>query len=390
MSQLKRPFPIIAGASMFVVQFALVGFSILHKTQHRMFLIALPVAAAVLLGSAVLLWSIPTFWRWASAVFFAIVTIGTVRNFVESPGVSTRESLLVLSLVLVLAWLVYALTLGRSVQGYVRDLALTATPATRKRERLIGTTAVFIAVGCVVGYTAYLNRLMRVMLANPAIHLESSPFVAVNPGATRKINLGYSRISIPATISGDPVLLNPNGMIGIGVAPSYSLVFAAPHADNEISAILHSVSQFAHRPVETQFELRKMELAQQPFSAWQIPIMGGNHAKLGAMLLALKSMEFQMASSVRVYENGRLGVIILGSRPVDVFIEDLKSRIVQNILVNVPAQGVDALVSALLSDFEFKPMPANPALLLDSIDSAGIKPPQATDMTIRLPGSPSH
>jgi hypothetical protein len=382
---LKRPFPILAGAYVFGAQFALVGYSILRTTQHRMFLVAIPVAAAVFLGSGVLLWTIPRFWRWVAAFFFAIVILGSIRDYAESPAHSAAQTLVTWVLILIMAWLVYALTLGRPVRAYIGDLSSTATAASRKRELIIGTTAVFVAVGCVVGYTAYLDRLMKVILAHPGIRLEADAFVPVKVPETRKINLGYVRFSIPATIRGDPVLLSPTGLIGIGSAPSYSLLIAVPQPDGEISAILHSVSQLSRRSVETRFELRKMELAQQPFSAWQIPIMGGNNAKLGTMLLALKSMEFGTASSVRIYENGRLGIFISGGRPANVFVEDLKARIVQNILVNGPVSNVDAVVSALVNDYEMNGAAATQALVQRSIDSVGIRAPESNEVTIKVP-----
>jgi hypothetical protein len=382
---LKRPFPILAGTYMFVVQFALVGYSILRTTQHRMFLVAIPVAAAVFLGSGFLLWTIPRFWRWVAAIFFAVVILGSIRDYADSPAHSAARTLVTWVLIPIMTWLVYALALGKPVRAYIEYLSSTATAASRKRELFIGTTAVFVAVGCVVSYTAYLDHLMKVILAHPGIRLEADAFVPVKVSETRKINLGYARFSIPSTIRGDPVLVSPAGLIGIGPAPSYSLILAVPQPDSQISAILHSVSQLSHRNVETRFELRKMELAQQPFSAWQIPVMGANNAKLGTMLLALKSMEFGTASSVRTYENGRLGVVISGGRPANVFIEDLRARIVQNILVNGPVSNVDAVVSALVSDYELNGTAATQALVLRSIDSAGIRTPVSTDFSIKVP-----
>jgi hypothetical protein len=388
---MKRPFPILAGVLIFVVQFALVGFSILRTAHNMTFLAALPVAAVVFLCSAFLLWKIPRYWRWVAALYFAIVILGSIRNYVDSSSHPAWKSLLIWGWILAMAWVAHALSLGSPVRAFVRQLSSAAPAGSRKRELIACSAAVCIAAGCVAAYVTYLQHLMKPIYGNWGIRLEPVPFVPTRVTATRKINLGYARLSIPASIKGDLVLLTPSGMVGVGPEPSWSLLFVPPHGEGDLAGVFRIASALSDRPVRNQFELKKLEMAQKPFSMWQIPIMGRRHASLSAMMLALKAAEYGNATYLRVFEDGRLGVILSDTNhSTAVFVEDLKSRIQQEIIVGPSVPNLDALVSAIVGDYELNLTAADPASVLRAIAAAGIKAPGSAGATITMPATLRH
>jgi hypothetical protein len=228
-------------------------------------------------------------------------------------------------------------------------------------------------------YFFYLDRKLEPITNSPGVRLNATRFVPVDVAKKRKINLGYASFSIPESIRGDPFNIDSSGFVGIRPA----LVFCRPFSSRkgELAAYLREISSLAGEPIKNQFELEKLELAQQPFSVWQMLIIGKQKAAARAALLLLKSIDAGTATSVRILENDRLGLIVwskAGERD-QLMITDFKSGVSQGVLINSSTKNIDEVVSAIASDYEIHLMEAN----IDTIDdnsslnrliaSAGIK-----------------
>src|ERR1035437_10085929 len=117
-------------------------------------------------------------------------------------------------------------------------------------------------------YVFYLDRKLEPIMNSPGVRLHADRFTPVNVAKKRRINLGYATLSIPESIRGDPVNIDSSGAVGIGQDSHYLLVFMPPFSSQkgEFAALLQKASSSIGEPIKNPFELKKLELAQQPFS----------------------------------------------------------------------------------------------------------------------------
>ena len=368
-----------------MVQFLWVCVSVLGKSHGVALLGIIPCAAALYLGSAFLLWAIPRYWRWVVAAYFGVVIFASVRDYSQSTTHSFFVSLLTWILVPVMAGLIYALAFGFPVRSYVEHQA--ATTGTRKWELPAVLAMVCLALACFAGYLQYLVHKLNPILDQPGIRLEATELVPLQIPVTRRINLGYAHFSVPATLRGDLVLLNPNGMIGLGPLPCQYL-FAAPQNGSDVATLLQSATPFAGRPLHSWFELKKLEIAQQPFSAWQIPAMGSRKVSIATTLLGMKASEYGDAYAVKVFENGRIGAILtLRPKGETLYIEDLKTGMHANIVIFPQAPDIEEFVGSVVNDYDFTGSTADIATVLGEIDAVGIKSADAAGAEAKPPGN---
>jgi hypothetical protein len=221
-------------------------------------------------------------------------------------------------------------------------------------------------------YVFYLDRKLEPIMNSPGVQLNATRFTPINVAKKRRINLGYASFSIPESIRGDPVNLDSSGVVDIG----QTLVFWPPQSsqDAETASLLQRTSALMGESAKSWFELKKLILAQQPFSIWQLPSIGKRKAAARAVLLLLKSTEFSPAKSVRILENDRLGLIISSRAEFTiVLIADLKSGTWQNFTIISSVKDVDEVVSAIASDYELHLKGADIDSVKRLLDSAGIK-----------------
>jgi hypothetical protein len=376
-AEAKRPAPIWACIWVFAVQFLWVTVAVLLKSHGLAFLGVIPCAAALYLGSAYLLWAIPRYWRWAVIFYFGVVIWASVRDYLDTPTHSVVVAILTWVLVPVMAGLIYALAFGFPVRTYLQHLE--ATEGTRKWELPLAGAMVCLVFVSFAAYLELLVHRLNPILDRPGIRLEPTELPAVQLQLTRRVNLGYAHFSVPGTLRGDLILLDPNGMVGLGPPPCLYL-FTAPQNNSDIATLLQSASPLAGKPLHSLFELKKQEASQEPCTAWQIPVMGRRKTAFAATLLALKATEYGDAYAVKIFENGRIGAILtLRPKGDTLYIEDLKSGTHVNIVILPSAPDVDDLAGCVVNDYEFTGSATDTATILGEIEAVGIKAEDAPE-----------
>ena len=384
-AQARRPMPIWVSIGVFAVQFLWVTVAVLLKSHGMAFLGVIPCAAALYLGSAYLLWAIPRYWRWAVVLYFGVVIWASVRDYLDTPTHSAVVAILTWVLVPVMAGLIYALSFGFPVRTYIRHLV--STDGTRKWELPLAGAMVCLVFASFAGYLEFLVHRLNPILDKPGIRLEPTELAALELPLTRRVNLGYAHFSVPGALQGDLVLLNQDGMVGLGPSPCLFL-FAAPQNNSDIATVLQSASPFAGKPLHSWFELKKLEASQQPFSAWQIPAMGRRKTAVATTLLSLKAAEYGDAYAVKVFENGRIGAILtLRPKGDTLYIEDLKSGTHVNIVILPSAPDIDAFVGCVVNDYEFTGSATDTPTILGEIEAVGIKAEDAAGAEAKPPSN---
>jgi hypothetical protein len=255
----------------------------------------------------------------------------------------------------------------------------------------------FFLVFCVLlvaaaGYVFYLDRKLEPIMNAPGIRLHADSFTPVDVAKKRRINLGYASFSIPESIRGDPVNIDSDGIVGIGQDAHYTLVFYPPQNSHsaDLGALLRETSALIGKPVKNEFELKKLELAQQPLSVWQLIGMGQHKAAARAALLLLKLIDVSNVRSVRILENDRLGLIIRNRADfTSVLITDLKSGISQGITIISLVKDPDEVISAIASDYEVHLTETDIGTVNRLIESVRIKVVSSSEESNQSPGSTS-
>jgi hypothetical protein len=252
--------------------------------------------------------------------------------------------------------------------------------------------ALCLLLSAVVSYVFYLDHKLAPFMNAPGIHLQANSFTPVSVAKGRRINLGYASFSIPESIHGDPVNIDSDGIVGIGQHAHYALVFYPPQNSHsaDLGPLLQETSALIGKPVKNEFELKMLELAQQPLSIWQLVGMGQRKAAACAALILLKSIDVSNVTSVRILESDRLGLIIRNRADfTSVSITDLKSGISQGIIITSLVKDPDEVISAIASDYDVHLTETDIDVVNRLIEGAGIKVVTSSTTSDQSPGSTS-
>ena len=105
-----------------------------------------------------------------------------------------------------------------------------------------------------------------------------------------------------------------------------------------------------------------------------MPALGYRQFRAKLALLALKQLQYSTETSVRIFENERVGVIICnGSSSIFVTLADLKSGLSQEVLIGETVKNVDEVISALASDYELNLPAADDHSIERLINGVGLK-----------------
>lgn len=166
--------------------------------------------------------------------------------------------------------------------------------------------------------------------------------------------MGYEQVVIPEAMRGELARYGNSNVIILTESHDRlcSVSFMPPTENTEMLAIYSSLSRLTDDSPKSWFEFQKLLLAQQPVSIWQMPLLGKRQFSVKIELLALKRLVFFSASSVRLFEDKQVGVIIC-KEPSGTWVTltDLKSGLSQIVLIGEAVKNLDELISALISDF---------------------------------------
>ena len=134
------------------------------------------------------------------------------------------------------------------------------------------------------------------------------------------------------------------------------------------------ISDMRGAKVGSWYELEKLELAQKPFSIWQLILMGRKAAAANASLLMMKSTEYSDVTSVRVIENDHIGLIIRTRGTfTSVMVADLRSGVTQDILIAASVKDLDQVITAIFRDYELISTRIDPASVAQLIEGLGLR-----------------
>lgn len=225
-----------------------------------------------------------------------------------------------------------------------------------KKSVAIGLGMVALTGLITGGMVVYWENKLDPIMSAPSASLRLSPFDPVVVGETRTVDLGYTRVALPESVTGEPVRYDQTDFTGVGNDPSRPFIFGPPliARDSESQEILDSISSLVMTPVRNWYEYQRIVLEQQPFSVWQVPFIGLREARARMALLTIKVTTNYLVDSVEFVEFADRGAIIFRSDDrYRIEVTDLDSGISQLIELSAGLPDIERVISALISGLEF-------------------------------------
>jgi hypothetical protein len=245
------------------------------------------------------------------------------------------------------------------------------------RKVLIGAiTVVALLFAAATGYIAYLGHKLALVENAPGIRLEVGRFVPTSVAEFRTLDLGYEHVSVPQSLKGGLVRFTGSNFISLQDGNTSSLTFGPPidSREKDRAVFLHQMESLTGASVSSWYELNKLELAQQPFTVWQIPRIGRRKAIAQMTLLTMKSVEYSRALLVREWEDDRVGLIVTDEHEFTVAtIADRKTEISQEIFIDRSVKNPAEVLSAIVTSHDFHIGEADPKIVEHLISGADIK-----------------
>ena len=236
------------------------------------------------------------------------------------------------------------------------------------------------AVGLLVAgaacYIAYLGHKLSLVANAPGIALEVGRFIPTSVNGSRVLDLGYEIVSVPQSLKGDLVHYAGSNFVSLQVGNTSLLTFGPPidSREEDRASLLHQMERLTGASVPSWYELSKLELAQMRFTVWQIPSIGRRKAIAWTTLLMMKSLEYSRASSVREWEDGRVGLIVSNLPEFSVaMIADRRTGISQEVFMDRSVSNPDEVLSTIVSAGKFAIREADPKIVERLISGAGLK-----------------
>ena len=214
-----------------------------------------------------------------------------------------------------------------------------------KKAVIIGSAAVLLLLAATAAFGLYWERKLQPIMDAPAARLTASPYRLASLPKTKALNLGYERVLVPESIEGKLVSAGSNViMLKDEKAALPAICFMPPtnSRDPQLLALLDSVTRLTDVPVNSWFDFQKLLLAQKPASIWQLAMMGKRPSVARVTLLALKKLIYSGQTTVRLFENERVGVIVHNrENTTTITLANLRSGLSQEILIGESVKNVD-------------------------------------------------
>lgn len=217
------------------------------------------------------------------------------------------------------------------------------------------TMVVCVLTVTALAYTRYWENKYKPIADLPGVSLEAERFTPEKVAKTQSLNLGYAQISVPKVDGGELVRVSSSNFLCWGVSPTFPILFCPPRSgrDKDVESVFQSIAALDGHLPRNWFEFEKLELSQKPGTVWQLASLGKQKASVRLALLTLKSAECSTTSSVRIYENDHIGLIVWNRRDrIRVLIADIKSGISQEILIEHSIENPESLISAMANDYK--------------------------------------
>jgi hypothetical protein len=228
-----------------------------------------------------------------------------------------------------------------------------------KKALIISSVLGALFLVAVAGYGIYWQHKLEPILSSPAALLVPTRFEPVSVSKTKSLNLGYVRLSVPQSIDGQLEYFTDTNIIVLtnGEGISSRIAFMPPIHDRDAGSIslYKMVAQLTGTSADSRFEFQKCLATQRPVSVWQIFSLGIRQFRARAALLSLKRVVYSTATSVRLFDNERIGLIVQRDPNIHIVtLTDLKSGFSQEVLIPETFKNADEIISAIASDYELK------------------------------------
>jgi hypothetical protein len=223
--------------------------------------------------------------------------------------------------------------------------------------RLFLALLLFVALG-IGGFIYYLQQKLEPVMTAKGVELNLTPYKLTSfTGSTRQIDLGFARFNIPATISGEPMLMGDTLFIVLeqGALP-IQISFFPPisEQEKEVLGLVTGYLQVSGERVDNSFEYKKRALLAQPFSVWAIPALGKRKAISTTLLLLTKSLLAHAASKLQVFETTEVGLLIVTDHNKTVItLFDKRKQITQDFYITHGSVDIDQFLAAVIPSYKF-------------------------------------